>query len=44
LNFFLRAWSCGAITEQEAVEKSGLKLEELRSRSFVKILNGRRPA
>jgi citrate lyase beta subunit len=41
LNYFLRAWSCGAITEQEAVEKSGLTLEELRTRSFVKILKGR---
>jgi len=47
LNYFLRAVNCGAITEQEAVEKSGLTLEELRSRSFVKILRGRtstRPA
>jgi citrate lyase beta subunit len=47
LNYFLRAMNCGAITEQEAVEKSGLTLEELRSRSFVKILRGRtstRPA
>ncbi|MGE5277983.1 MAG: DUF6986 family protein [Acidobacteriota bacterium] len=42
LNYFLRAWNCGAITEREAVEKSGLTLEELRSRSFVKILQGRR--
>jgi citrate lyase beta subunit len=42
LNFFLRASSCGAITEQEAVEKSGLTVDELRSRSFVRILKGRR--
>ena len=42
LNYFLRAWGCGAITEREAVEKSGLTLEELRSRSFVKILKARR--
>jgi hypothetical protein len=42
LNYFLRAWSCGAITESEAVEKSGLTLDELRSRSFVKILAARR--
>jgi citrate lyase beta subunit len=42
LNYFLRAWGCGAITEREAVQKSGLTLEELRSRSFVKILKGRR--
>jgi citrate lyase beta subunit len=38
LNYFLRAMNCGAITEQEAVEKSGLTLPELRSRSFAKIL------
>jgi citrate lyase beta subunit len=44
LNYFLRAWSCGAITEAEAVAKSGLTVEELRSRSFVKILKGRRDA
>jgi citrate lyase beta subunit len=42
LNYFLRAMNCGAITEQEAVEKSGLTLDELRSRSFVKILDSRR--
>jgi citrate lyase beta subunit len=42
LNHFLRAWSCGAITEAEAVEKSGLTLDELRGRSFVRILKSRR--
>jgi hypothetical protein len=42
LNHFLRAWSCGALTEEEAVEKSGLTLDELRGRSFVKILKSRR--
>ncbi len=42
LNYFLRAWNCGAISEREAVEKSGLSAEELRSRSFVKILKARR--
>ena len=41
LNYFLRAMNCGAITEQEAVEKSGLTLDELRSKSFVKILQSR---
>jgi hypothetical protein len=41
LNHFLRAWSCGAITEEEAVEKSGLTLDELRGRSFVRILKRR---
>ena len=38
LNYFLRAMSCGALAEEEAVEKSGLTLDELRGRSFVKIL------
>jgi len=42
LNFFLRAWNCGAITEAEAVEKSGLTAAELRGRSFVQILKNRR--
>jgi citrate lyase beta subunit len=42
LNFFLRGIACGAITEGEALE-TGLTLEELRSRSFFKILEGRRP-
>lgn len=41
LNYFLRAMNCGAITEDEAVEKSGLTLHELRGRSFMKILNAR---
>ena len=41
LNFFLRALNCGAIREEEALA-TGLTLEELRSRSFVKILRGRR--
>ena len=41
LNYFLRATNCGAITETEAVEISGLTLDELRSRSFAKILANR---
>jgi hypothetical protein len=41
LNYFLRAVNCGAITEQEAMDKSGLTLDELRGRSFVRILKGR---
>ncbi len=41
LNFFLKAMNCGAITEQEALA-TGLSLEEIRSRSFYKILEGRR--
>ena len=41
LNYFLRAINCGAITEEEAVELSGLTFPELRSASFVKILKNR---
>lgn len=41
LNYFLRALSSGAITEAEAVETSGLSLEELRGRSFVRIIDSR---
>ena len=41
LNFFLRGIACGAITEAEALA-TGLTLDELRSRSFLK--NSPRPA
>ncbi len=41
LNYFLRALNSGAITEKEALA-TGLTLPELRSRSFAKILEGRR--
>jgi hypothetical protein len=41
LNFFLRGIACGAITEAEALA-TGLTLDELRSHSFFKILQGRR--
>ncbi|MGH9882355.1 MAG: DUF6986 family protein, partial [Pyrinomonadaceae bacterium] len=41
LNYFLRAINSGALTEDEAVELSGLTLAELRSASFVKILQNR---
>lgn len=41
LNFFLRGLACGAITEPEALA-TGLTLEELRTRSFLKILQNRR--
>src|SRR6476659_2863717 len=41
LNYFLRAINCGALTEEEAVELSGLTVAEIRSGSFVKILNNR---
>ena len=42
LNYFLRAINCGAIPEADAPALTGLSLEELRSASFVRILNGRR--
>ena len=41
LNFFLRGINCGAISEAEVLG-TGLTLEELRTRSFLKILKGRR--
>ena len=40
LNFFVRGLSSGALTEDEAAE-TGLTPEELRSRSFLAILQGR---
>ena len=40
LNYFLRGIACGAITEAEALA-TGLTLEEIRSRSFLKILQAR---
>jgi citrate lyase beta subunit len=41
LNYFIRGINSGALSEQEALA-TGLTLDELRSRSFVKILKGRR--
>jgi len=41
LGFFLRAIGAGAITESEAVARTGLTAEELRTRSFPAILRGR---
>ncbi len=41
LNFFLRAMNCGAINEEEATV-TGLTLDEIKTRSFYKILAGRR--
>ncbi len=41
LNFFLRGLTCGALTEQEALA-TGLTLDELRSKSFVKVLENRK--
>ncbi len=40
LNFFLRGMACGAITEQEVLA-TGITLDELRSRSFVRIVSNR---
>ena len=40
LNYFLQALNCGAITEEEATI-TGLSIDEIRSRSFFKILQGR---
>jgi citrate lyase beta subunit len=41
LAFFLRAQGAGAITEPEAIALTGLTADELRGRSFVKILRAR---
>ncbi len=41
LNYFLRAVHCGALPEDEAQALSGLTLAELRSGSFLKILQNR---
>lgn len=41
LNYFIRALNCGAISETE-VAQTGLTLDEIRSRSFLKILQNRR--
>jgi citrate lyase beta subunit len=41
LNYFLKAMNCGAITEEEALV-TGLSIDEIRSRSFYRILMGRR--
>jgi hypothetical protein len=41
LNYFLRGLSCGAVTEEETLA-TGLTLAELRGKSFVKLVAGRR--
>ena len=41
LNYFLRALNSGAITEEEVLV-TGLTLEEIRGRSFKKILENRK--
>ena len=42
LNYFLRAINCGAISESEAVERTGLTLEDFQGKSFLAILKRRR--
>jgi citrate lyase beta subunit len=42
LNYFVRAVNCGAISEADASQLSGLTVEELKGRSFAAILEGRR--
>ena len=41
LNYFLRAINCGAIDEHEATSRTGLSVEEIQTRSFLAILDGR---
>lgn len=41
LNYFLRALNCGAISLDD-VTSTGLTLDEIRSKSFVQIVQGRR--
>ena len=41
LNYFLRGVQSGAVTEDEAVRLSGLTVDEIRGRSFVRILKAR---
>lgn len=38
INFFRRGLSCGAITKQEAVELTGLSVEQLNSQTFQQII------
>lgn len=42
LNYFLRGINSGAFSEEDVVGSTGLSLEELRTRSFAKILEMRR--
>jgi hypothetical protein len=44
LNFFTRALNCGALAEKEILETTGLSVAELRSASFLNILENRRKA
>jgi hypothetical protein len=42
VNFFVRARDCGAMNEKEVLEMTDLTIEELRSASFIKIMETRR--
>jgi hypothetical protein len=42
LNYFVRAINCGAVSEDEATTRTALTVDELRSGSFLKILENRR--
>jgi citrate lyase beta subunit len=42
LNFFLRGLDSGAMTETEITEKTGMSADELKSASFIKIIDGRK--
>ena len=41
LNYFLRAYNCGAVTDEEIL-KTGITESELRGKSFLKILENRK--
>ena len=42
MNFFRRAVDCGALTESEVIESTGLSPEDLRSVSFMELMQRRR--
>lgn len=44
LNFFLRGINSGALSEEEVIARTGVTLDELRGRSFVRILKNRQRA
>ena len=44
INFFLRGIDCGALTESEVGGSTGLSIQELRSASFLQIIENRRKA
>ncbi len=44
INFFVRGMDCGALTEDEVAESTGMSIEELRSASFLQIIESRRKA